>query len=55
MVKAIARTFRWQALLENGTCGCLEEIGKAEKIAPSFVSWVIRVALLAQESSRSYW
>ena len=47
MVKALARAFRWQAMLENGTYGCLEEIGKAEKIAPSFVSRVIRLALLA--------
>ena len=49
MVKAIARAFRWQALLANGTYGCLGEIGKAEKIAPSFVSRVIRVALLAPD------
>ena len=49
MVKAIARAFRWQALLANGTYGCLGEIGKAEKIAPSFVSRVIRLALLASD------
>ena len=49
MVKALARAFRWQAMLENGTYGCLEEIGKAEKIAPSFVSRVIRLALLAPD------
>ena len=49
MVKAIARAFRWQAMLENGTYGCLEAIGKTEKIAPSFVSRVIRLALLAPD------
>jgi len=49
MVKAIAQAFRWQALLENGAYGCLDEIGKAEKIAPSFVSRVIRLALLAPD------
>jgi hypothetical protein len=49
MVKAIARAFRWQAMLENGTYGCLDEIGKAERIAPSFVSRVIRLALLAPD------
>jgi hypothetical protein len=48
MVKAIARAFWWQSMLKNGTYGCLEEIGKAEKIAPSFVSRVIRLALLAR-------
>ena len=49
MVKAIARAFRWQAMLENGTYGCLEEIGKGENIAPSFISRVIRLALLAPD------
>jgi hypothetical protein len=32
MIKAIAKAFRWQKLLENGAHGCLEEIVKAEKI-----------------------
>ncbi len=36
MIKAIARAFRWQKLLENGTYGCLEDIAKAEKIGASF-------------------
>lgn len=49
MVKAIARAFRWQAMLENGTYWCLDEIGQAEKIARSFVSRVIRLALLAPD------
>ena len=49
MVKAIARAFRWQAMLENGAYGCLDEIGKAERIAPSFVSRVIRLAQLAPD------
>lgn len=30
MIKAVARAFRWQKLLENGTYGCLDEIAKAE-------------------------
>ncbi|HRD87370.1 MAG TPA: hypothetical protein PK752_03790 [Accumulibacter sp.] len=49
MIKAIARAFRWQRLLENGTYGCLDEIAKAERIGPSFVSRVIRLALLAPD------
>jgi hypothetical protein len=49
MVKAIARAFRWHAMLENGTYGCLDEIGNAEKIAPSFFSRVFRLALLAPD------
>jgi hypothetical protein len=49
MVKAIARAFRWQMLLENGTYGCLDEIAKAERIGASFVSRIIRLALLAPD------
>jgi len=49
MIKAVAPAFRWQKLLENGTYGCLDEIAKAEKIGPSFVSRVIRLALLAPD------
>jgi len=49
MIKAVARTFRWQKLLENGTYGCQDEIAKAEKIGPSFVSRVVRLALLAPD------
>lgn len=49
MIKAIARAFRWQQLLENCTYGCLDEIAKTERIGPSFVSRVIRLALLAPD------
>ena len=49
MVKAIARAFRWQKLLENGTYSCHDEIAKAEKIDPSFISRIIRLALLAPD------
>ena len=49
MIKAVARAFRWQKLLENGTYRCLDEIAKAEKIGPSFVSRVVRLALLAPD------
>ena len=49
MVKAIARAFRWQKLLENGTYGCIEDIARAERINGSFVSRVIRLALLAPD------
>lgn len=49
MIIAVARAFRWQRLLENGTYGCLEEIAKAEKIGASLVSRIIRLALLAPD------
>ena len=47
MIKAIARGFRWRKLLETGVYGTIEEIAKAEKINPSYVSRVLRLTLLA--------
>ena len=49
IVKALARAFRWQKLLENRTYGCCSDIAKAEKIDASFVSRVIRLTLLAPD------
>ena len=49
MIKALARAFRWQKLLENGSYGCLEDLARAEKINASFVSRVVRLALLAPD------
>ena len=49
MVKALARAFRWQALLENGTYGCIEDIARGEQIGASFVSRIVRLALLAPD------
>ena len=46
MIKAIARAFRWQKLLENGTYTCLDDIARAEKIGASFVSRYYRLVLL---------
>lgn len=49
MIKAIARAFRWQKLLEKGTYTCLDDIAKAERICPSFVGRVFRLSLLAPD------
>ena len=49
MVKAIARAFRWQKLLENGTYTCLDDIARAENICASFISRIIRIASLAPD------
>jgi len=49
MVKAVARAFRWQKLLENGIYSCIDDIAKAERICPSFVGKVFRLALLAPD------
>lgn len=49
MIKAIARAFRWQKLLENGTYTCLDDIARAEKISASFISRYYRLVLLAPD------
>ena len=49
LVKAIARAFRWQAMLENGTYGCIEDIARAERINGSFVGRIVRLTLLAPD------
>ena len=49
MIKAIARAFRWQKLLENGTFSCIDDIAKTERICASFVGKVFRLSLLAPD------
>ena len=47
LIKAIARAFRWQKMLETGRYETIKEIAKAEKINPSYVSRILRLTLLA--------
>src|SRR4051812_21865617 len=47
LVKAIARAFRWQKMLETGKYATIKEIAKAERINSSYVSRVLRLTLLA--------
>ena len=49
MIKSIARAFRWQKLLENGTYTCLDDIARSERIGASFVSRYHRLVLLAPD------
>ena len=49
MVKALARAFRWQRLLESGQHATIEEIAKAEKINTSYISRILRLTLLSPE------
>jgi hypothetical protein len=48
-VKAIARAFRWRAMLENGTYATIAKIAAAEKINESYVGRVLRLTLLAPD------
>ena len=47
LVKAIARAYRWQRLLEEGTYASMRDLAAAEKISPSYVSRLLRLTLLA--------
>ena len=47
MVKIIARGHRWHRLLTEGSYATIEDLAAAEKISPSYVSRVTRLAFLA--------
>ncbi len=49
LVKALARAWRWQRLLDKGTYSSVTEIAEAEKISKSYVSRILRLALLAPD------
>ena len=49
MVKALARAFRWQRMLDDGLCGTIEELVKRERVNGVYMSRVLRLALLAPE------
>jgi hypothetical protein len=47
MVKLIVRGFRWQRMLYEGKFTSIEDLSAAEKINPSYVSRVLRLAFLS--------
>jgi hypothetical protein len=49
MVKALARAFRWRRMLDTGMHATLEDLAMAKGAAPSYVSRVLRLTLLAPE------
>jgi hypothetical protein len=49
MVKALARTFRWRKMLDEGVHATIEDLAKAKGVAASYVSRVLRLTLLAPE------
>jgi len=46
LIKAIARAYRWQRLLEEGAYSSLREIAAAERISPSYISRLLKLTLL---------
>jgi uncharacterized protein YerC len=49
MVKALAQAFRWRRMLDEGVCATLEDLAQAKGVAPSYVSRVLRLTLLAPQ------
>ena len=49
LVKALARAWRWQKLLDRGVYSSVTEIAEAERISKSYVSRILRLALLAPD------
>ena len=49
MVKALARAFRWQRMLDEGVCGTIEELARREKVNRGYMCSVLRLTLLAPD------
>jgi hypothetical protein len=49
LVKALTRAWRWQGMLDDGIYTTVSEIGDAENISKSYVSRILRLALLAPD------
>jgi hypothetical protein len=47
LVKALARAWRWQRLLDRGVYSSVTELAGAEENSKSYVSRILRLALLA--------
>ena len=49
LVKALARAFRWKRMLEAGEFATITELAEREGIAPSYMTRVLRLTLLAPD------
>ncbi len=53
--KALTRAFRWRKMLDTGVHGTLDDLARAKGVAPSYVSRVLRLTLLAPEIVERSW
>lgn len=49
LVKALARAFRWKRMLESGEFTTIGELAQREDVAPSYMTRVLRLTLLAPD------
>ena len=47
LIKALARAFRWERMLRSGEIETIAELAEREAIAPSYMTRVLRLTLLA--------
>jgi hypothetical protein len=47
LVKALARAIRWKRMLESGEFATVADLAERERIAPSYMTRVLRLTLLA--------
>jgi hypothetical protein len=47
IIKALARAFRWKRMLENGEFTTIGDLAAHEGIAPSYMTRIMRLTLLA--------
>ena len=49
LLKALARAFRWKRMLDTGEFATIAELAEREGIAPSYMTRVLRLTLLAPD------
>jgi hypothetical protein len=49
LLKALARAFRWKRMLESGEFATIVDLAEREAIAPSYMTRVLRLTLLAPD------
>lgn len=49
LIKALARAFRWQRMLESGEFATIGDLAAREGIAPSYMTRVMRLTLIAPD------
>ncbi|NGQ92912.1 hypothetical protein G5V65_18630 [Rhodobacter sp. HX-7-19] len=49
LVKALGRAFRWKRMLDSGEFATIADLAEREEIAPSYMTRVLRLTLLAPD------
>jgi hypothetical protein len=55
VIKALARAWRWQRMLDEGRFASVRELAEAERVGLSYISRILRLTLLAPEIVDGSW